>query len=108
MMQEGYNKLVRNIEELEQRKDAAKAKISMAKAQDQINKTAAKANSTINMDAFNKYEAKAERMLAEANANAELDAQTVSAEDLTSKYTSSADSASVDDELAALKSKLGL
>jgi phage shock protein A len=47
-------------------------------------------------------------MLAEANANAELDAQTVSAEDLTSKYTSSADSASVDDELAALKSKLGL
>jgi phage shock protein A len=108
MMQEGYNRLVRNIEELEQRKDAAKAKISMAKAQDQINKTAAKANSTINMDAFNKYEQKAERMLAEANATAELDSQTVSVDDLTRKYTSSADSASVDDELAALKAKMGL
>jgi phage shock protein A len=47
-------------------------------------------------------------MLAEANANAELDTQTVSVEDLTSKYTSGADSASVDDELAALKAKMGL
>jgi phage shock protein A len=108
MMQQGYNKLVRNIEELESRKDAAKAKISMAKAQDQINKTAAKANSTINMDAFNKYEEKAERMLAEANAAAELDAETVSAESLTEKYTNSSDSASVDEELAALKAKLGM
>ena len=34
MMQEGYNRLVRNIEELESRKDAAKAKIAMAKAQE--------------------------------------------------------------------------
>jgi phage shock protein A len=108
MMQEGYNRLVRNIEELESRKDAAKAKISMAKAQEQINKTAAKANSTINMDAFNKYEQKAERMFAEANASAELDASVVTAEDLAAKYTSSADSASVDEELAAMKAKLGL
>lgn len=108
MMQEGYNKLVRNIEELESRKDAAKAKLSMAKAQDQINKTAAKANSTVNMDAFNKYEQKAERMLAESNAAAELDAEAVSVEDLTSKYAGGADSPSVDEELAALKAKIGL
>lgn len=108
MMQEGYNKLVRNIDELEQRKDAAKAKISLARAQEQINSTAAKANSTVNMDAFNKYEQKAERMLAEANATAELDAQAVSVEDLTDKYTSGSDNASVDDELAALKAKLGM
>lgn len=107
-MQAGYNKLVRNIEELERRKDAAKAKISMAKAQDQINRTAAKANSTVNMDAFNKYEQKAERMLAESNAAAELDTQVASADDLTEKYTSSADSASVEDELAALKAKIGI
>lgn len=108
MMRDGYNKLVRNIEELESRKDAAKAKISMARAQEQINKTAAKANSTVSMDAFNKYEQKAERMLAEANAAAELDAETVSIDALTSKYTSSAESASVDEELAALKARLGL
>lgn len=108
MMQEGYNKLVRNIDELEQRKDAAKAKISLAKAQDQINSTAAKANSTVNLDAFNKYEQKAERMLAEANATAELNAQEISVDGLTEKYTSGADNASVDDELAALKAKLGM
>jgi phage shock protein A len=47
-------------------------------------------------------------MLAEANASAELDAGTVSVDDLASKYTSSADSASVDEELEALKTKLGL
>lgn len=108
MMQDGYNRLVRNIEELEQRKDVAKAKIAMAKAQDQINKTAAKANSTVSLDAFNNYEAKADRMLAEANAAAELDAETVSAESLTDKYASAANSSSVDDELAALKAKLGM
>lgn len=108
MMKEGYNKLVRNIEELEQRKDAAKAKISMAKAQKQISETAAKANSTVNLDAFEKYEEKAEKMLAEAGALAELDEGISSVEDLTDKYTSSADSASVDDELAALKASLGM
>ncbi len=108
MMQQGYNKLVRNIEELEQRKDAAKAKISLAKAQEQINSTAAKANSVINDNAFEKYEQKAERMLAEASASAELDAQTVSVEDLTEKYAGSAGDVSVDNELAALKEKLGI
>jgi phage shock protein A len=47
-------------------------------------------------------------MFAEANASAELDASVVTAEDLAAKYTSSADSASVDEELAAMKAKLGL
>lgn len=108
MMKEGYNKLVRNIEDLEQRKDAAKAKISMAKAQKQISETAAKANSTVSLDAFERYEEKAEKMLAEAGAMAELDEGVSSVEDLTDKYTSSADSASVDDELAALKASLGM
>jgi len=108
MMKEGYNKLVRNIEELEQRKDAAKAKISMAKAQKQISETAAKANSTVNLDAFERYEEKAEKMLAEAGAMAELDEGVSTVEDLTDKYTSGADTASVDDELAALKASLGM
>jgi len=108
MMQEGYNKLVRNIEELETRKDAAKAKISMAKAQAQINKTAAKADSAVNLDAFNKYEEQAEKMLAKANAEAELDEQTESVASLTEKYASSANTESVDAELAAMKAKLGM
>ncbi len=108
MMKEGYNKLVRNIEELEQRKDAAKAKISMAKAQQNINKTAAKAGSTVSLDAFNKYEEKAEKMFAQATAESELDKETVSAESLTEKYAGATSSSAVDDELAALKAKLGM
>ncbi len=104
VMQEGYN----NIEELEQRKDAAKAKISLARAQEQITNTAAKANSAVSEDAFNKYEQKAERMLAEASAAAELDAQNISVESLTDKYAGSAGDVSVDNELAALKEKLGI
>lgn len=108
MMQEGYNKLVRSIEELEQRKTAAKAKISMAKAQKGIYEAAAKANSTINMDAFTKYEEKAERMLAEAGAMAQLDADNASVSDLERKYTSGSDNTAVDEELAALKASLGM
>lgn len=108
MMQQGYNKLVRNIEDLEQRKDAVKAKIAMAKAQEQINATAAKAQSTVDMDSFIRYEEKAERMLAEATAKSELDLGTSSITDLTDRYTTSADSASVDDELASLKASLGM
>lgn len=108
MMQDAYTKLVRNIEELEQRKDAAKAKISMAKAQEQINKSVSKASKAGSLDAFAKYEEKAEKMFAASQASAELDSAVVSSDDLTEKYTSGADSASVDDELAKMKAKLGI
>ncbi len=47
-------------------------------------------------------------MMAEANAGAQLDAQVQSVENLTEKYTNSSDSTSVDEELAALKAKLGM
>lgn len=107
MMQEGYNKLVRNIEELERRKNAARAKMSMAKAQNQLNKTVAKAGSDTRMNAFDVYEQKADRMLTEANAAAELSAGT-SIDALTSKYADSAESVAVDEELAALKARMGL
>lgn len=108
LMKDGYNKLVQNIEDLEQRKDAAKAKISLAKAQEGISKTASLAGSTKTLDAFAKYEEEAERRLAEATAGAELDAQTATAEDLTDKYAGGEDNSSVDDELAQLKASLGL
>lgn len=47
-------------------------------------------------------------MLAEANAAAQLDAQEISVESLTDKYAGSGNDASVDNELAALKEKLGI
>ncbi len=107
-MRDGYNKLVRSIEELEQRKDAAKAKISMAKAQTQINRTAAKAGSVTALEAFDRYEQKAEKMLAQANVETELNAESAGVEDLTDKYAGGTGSTAVDEELAAMRDKLGL
>ena len=62
------------------------------------------------MDAFNKMEAKANKMLDEANAMAELNA---SAEDsnidnLAAKYDAEPANTAVDDELAALKAQMGI
>lgn len=108
LMKEGYNKLVANIEDLENRKDAVKAKLALAKAQGKINETAAKAGSTVNLDAFNQYEEKAERELAKAKATAELDKAEESAESLTEKYAAAGNSTSVDAELEALKAQLGI
>lgn len=108
MMTEGYNKLVNSIEELENRRNAAKAKISLANAQKGINKASALANSSVAAESFAKYEKRAERMLAEANAEIELDNKVQSADDLTDKYAASESSTSVDDELAKMKASLGM
>lgn len=108
MMQDGYNKLVSDIETLEQRRDAAKAKLSLAKGQKKLASTADKAFNNKTSETFAKYEAKAEKELAQANAAAELDAQCATTDDLTNKYASGANSTSVADEMAAMKAKLGL
>ena len=64
-----------------------------------------------NMSAFSKMEAKANKMLDEANAMAELNQSSAEADinDLASKYDTEADLAgsAVDDELAALKAQMG-
>ena len=108
MMKAGYNKLVSNIDNLEQRKEAAKAKIALAKAQEQINKTAASVNTSKLTDSFTKYEEQAERALAKANASAELDMDFESASSLTEKYANAGNDVDVEDELSALKASLGL
>ena len=108
MMKAGYNKLVANIDNLEQRKEAAKAKIALAKAQEQINRTAASVNTSKLTDTFTKYEEQAERALAKANASAELDMNYESATTLTEKYADAGNDVDVDAELEALKASLGL
>ena len=107
-MREVYNKLVDMIEDLENRKDAAKAKLSIAKAQTTINQTLAKANSTVASDRFAKYEEMAEKALAKAEASAELDAQVSTTDDLMEKYSTPGNTASVDAELAKMKAELGI
>ena len=94
--------------QLNSRRDAIKSKIAVAKTQQTINKIGASVDGAAeNLSAFDKMEAKANKMLDEANAMAELNSQGVnSLDDIARKYDSFA-TPEVDDELAALKAKMG-
>ena len=104
-----HDKLVNDIAELNSRKDAIKAKIRLAKAQQDINKMTSKVNSESSFASFQRMEDKADAMLDMAAAEAQLNATTATSEvdSLTSKYDASPDAA-VQDELAALKAKMGV
>ena len=83
----------------------------MAKTQEKINKmTSSVSGAADSLSAFDRMEAKANKMLDEANAMAELNSKEASAdqsvEDLMKAYDEQP-SANVDDELAALKAQLG-
>lgn len=108
-MREMHDKLVNDINSLEARRQTVKAKVAVAKTQEKMNKISGSMNaSSGTMRAFESMEAKADRMLDEAQAAAELNqGDDNSAENLAKKY-SGAESASVNDELAALKAELGL
>ncbi len=105
-MREMYDKLVSDINELESRKDMIKGKLSVAKAQERINKmTSSFASANDSMASFSKYEEMADKAIDKANAMAELNRSTDenSIDDLSKKYSSDTD---VDAELAALKESL--
>ena len=103
-MKEMYNKLTVQIEELNERRATIKAKVATAKMQERINKMGSSINnSKLSLDSFSRIEEKANKMLDEANAMAELNSKPSDGiEDLMSKYDSR--TSSVEDELAALKS----
>jgi phage shock protein A len=97
-------KLQQDIETLETRKDAIKAKVSVAKAQQTVNKTiSGTKKSEASISAFERMEAKADRMLDEAQAEAELTIDANSSKSLLDKYSTGTGSASVEAELAQLK-----
>ena len=112
-MKEMHDKLTKDIASLNERKASIKAKLAAAKAQQRMNDLTAKVGNvsvTDGVSAFDRMEAKADRMLDEANAMAELNtpsSEDLSVEDLKKKYDGGA-SADVDDELAELKKKMGL
>ena len=109
-MRRMHDKLVGDIAELNSRRDAIKAKVKMAKTQQTINKRigATAAGAKGNLDAFSRMEAKADRMLDEANAMSELNApKDDSVDSLAAKYDTMSSAPAVDDELAALKAQLG-
>lgn len=105
-MQQMHDKLVRDIDDLESRKDSIKAKIQIAKAQQRVNEiTTGTVKSESSISAFERMEAKANKMLDQAEAEAELNLNSKSAENLVDKY--SGNTAAVEDELAKLKAELG-
>ena len=107
-MRQMHDKLVSDIKELENRKASIKAKVSVAKAQNSVAEAMSSINSEGSISAFERMSDKADRMLAESEAQLELnkDMQESSADDLVSKYASGA--SNVDDELEKMKSSLGL
>ncbi|MCR5515217.1 MULTISPECIES: PspA/IM30 family protein [Lachnospira] len=110
-MRQMHDKLVKDAAELEAKRDTIKAKVKAAKAQEKINKVASKGmGASSNMAAFEKMEAKADKMLDEANAMSELNKleEDNNIDSLTAKYDANPTNQAVDDELAALKAQMGL
>ena len=108
-MRQLHDKLTADIAQLEAKKQAIKAKVSIANTQETVNKytgTADKFDKV--MGEFEKMEQKADKMLDIANAKAELEAEPIDeAAAIEAKYQAGM-TASVDDELARLKEELGL
>ncbi|MBO5434379.1 PspA/IM30 family protein [bacterium] len=107
-MRQMHDKLSNDIDELETRKDSIKAKIQVAKAQQKVNKiVSGSKDSEASLSAFERLEARANKMLDAAEAEAELNTGLSKSNDLAAQYTSGS-SASVDAELEAMKAALGL
>ena len=107
-MRQLHDKLTNDINELKAKKEAIKAKVAVAKTQEKLNKFDDHSDAAQDaITAFKRMEEKADQMLDKANSMAELISKPVDeAKALEKKYATS--TPSVEDELAALKSKLGL
>ena len=96
-MRQMHDKLTNDLKSLEQRRTNVKAKVAVAKTQEKINKVTGSMDAASgSMRAFERMEEKADRMLDEANAVAELNEEPAdAASELEAKYAGS--SASVDE-----------
>lgn len=108
-MRQMHDKLTSDIETLRARREMIKAKVTVAKTQETVNKVGSAAQRTQGaMTAFQRMEDKANKMLDEANATAELNAEPVDqAKALETKYSAQSNT-SVDDELNKIKEEMGL
>ncbi|MCM1496199.1 MAG: PspA/IM30 family protein [Bacteroides sp.] len=108
-MRQMHDKLVKDINELNSRRESIKEKVRVAKAQERINQMGSSiGGAEASMSAFDRMEAKANSMLDKANAMAELNSgESDSLDDLAAKYDS-APAPAVEDELAALKAQMGM
>ncbi|MBQ7063660.1 MAG: PspA/IM30 family protein [Firmicutes bacterium] len=108
-MRQMFDHLNDQIYEMQSKKTQIKAKVAVAKTQEKINKmTESVQTAKGTMSKFDKLEQKADAMLDKANAMAELNGAMTSTnmEDLMDKYDTTT-ATSVDEELQALKARLG-
>ena len=108
-MRQMFDHLNDQIYEMQAKKTQIKAKVAVAKTQEKINKlTESVQTAKGTMNKFDALEAKADKMLDKANAMAELTGAITGdvMEDLMDKYDTTT-TESVDEELAALKARLG-
>ncbi len=110
-MRDAHDKLVNDIQDLNSRKEFIKAKIKTAEAQEKINSMSkgSTVDTSASIEAFERWEAKADKMLDVAMAKAELaeDAGVDTPEDLVKKY-SKGSSVEIDAEIAKMKEEMGL
>lgn len=106
-MQAMYDKLVGDIEAMEQRANMLKGKVSVAKAREHANKVTSGVGSPDSTASFDRLEDSINKRLDKASAVAELDKRASSGEDLLKQYGGGVPASSVDDELAKLKAELG-
>lgn len=106
-MRQMHNKLVEDISTLERRRESIKAKASVAKTQEKVNKLTGKNSSSGVGSKFADLEGRVDKQLDAAMAEAELQCGADEDTALEDKY-SGAGSASVDDELERLKREMGI
>lgn len=110
-MRQMHDKLDADISDLKSRREMLKAKVKVAETQKRMSGIGSGLESAgSNLAAFDKMEEKVNKMLDEADAMNELNAQPAkdSAAELARKYDAENKKAAVDDELAALKAEMGL
>lgn len=107
-MREMHDKLTEQLKQVEDRKAAIRAKAAMVKSQQKANEINSDLGGS-SLAAFDALEEKLNRKLDEAEAAAELNTKKDDMADLMAKYDDAAtvQDSGVEDELAALKAKLG-
>lgn len=107
-MREMHDKLTEQLKQVEERKAAIRAKAAMVKSQQKANEIKSDLGGS-SLAAFDALEEKLNRKLDEAEAAAELNTKKDDMADLMAKYddTATVQNSGVEDELAALKAKLG-
>lgn len=107
-MREIHDKLTEQLKQVEDRKAAIRAKAAMVKSQQKANEIKSDLGGS-SLAAFDALEEKLNRKLDEAEAAAELNTKKDDMADLMAKYDDAAtvQDSGVEDELAALKAKLG-